>query len=77
MLPKDPYCDKESLLFLFVLDPTADDLIELARVELRRSEDLEKEGKLQEDEIRKRLSQLTDAPKGTKLFLSIVKFSVF
>lgn len=68
----DPlFCTHKIICFFSDLkDPSADDLIELARVELRRSEDLQEEGRLQDDEIRKRLSQLTDAPKGnTSIYL--------
>ena len=49
---------------LFQTDPSADDLIELARVEMRRAEEMEADENLQDEEIRKRLTQITEAPPG-------------
>ena len=53
-------------LIYFATDPSADDLIELARTELRRAEEMKAQEDLQDDEIRNRLSKLTEAPPGKR-----------
>ena len=49
-------------------DPSADDLIELARNELRRADEMMAEENLQDEEIRKRLSKITEAPPGKQTY---------
>ncbi|XP_076815803.1 abscission/NoCut checkpoint regulator-like [Clavelina lepadiformis] len=61
---KNPYTDSSENFHPEVIpeNPSSDDLIELARSELRREQEEEKEGMIIDEKIMNRLSQLTAAP---------------